>query len=233
MKRFVLMLCAMCALAAAVPLARGEPTKDALKEQFKARDGELRSMKQRGVVGETIDGYVDAVGSGAAADQKVGALLSEENRDRRALYQLLADEINAENPRAAVRATVETVAERNALRNIERAGPDEFLRVATDQWIRAKDFPRFQKLTKLKTQGKVGETSAGLVEIVQDADRGDKSLSGVVDEENARRTAEYKALAERESADVSTITKRMARRNIDNARIGEMVKDESGTWRKK
>jgi uncharacterized protein YdbL (DUF1318 family) len=54
-----------------------------------------------------------------------------------------------------------------------------------------------------------------------------------VNEENSTRTAEYKALAEKEHVDVSAIVKRMAKRNLENARIGDMVKDESGTWRRK
>lgn len=233
MKRLSCFLCALLTVCAAVTPARGEPTKDELKAQFKAREARLLDLKQRGQIGETIDGYVEAVDAAPAGDQRIAALVRDENGDRRALYQILAGEINTENPDAPVQATVETIAVRNALRNIERAGPDEFLRVAKHHWIRVKDFPRFQVLTRLKTQGKVGETPAGLVEAVRDADRADKALAGVVDEENARRTAEYKALAEKEQADVQVIVQRMAKRNLENARVGDMVKDDKGAWRKK
>jgi uncharacterized protein YdbL (DUF1318 family) len=190
-------------------------------------------LKKQGQVGETIDGYVDAVDAKAASDEKISGLLRDENKDRRSLYQILADEINKEHPQAPAKATMETIATRNALRNIERAGGDEFLRVATDQWIRVKDFPRYQKLTKLKTQGKVGETADGLVEIVQANDRSDRTLAALVEEENFRRNAEYKALAQKEQADASVIAKRIGRQHVDSARIGEMVKDDSGAWRKK
>ncbi len=233
MKSITLILCLLFALSSITPAALAQPTKDQLKEQFKSRDAELKNLKKKGQVGETIDGYIDAVDSAAAGDSAITTLLAAENKDRRDLYQLLADEINKENPKAPVKATLETIASRNAMRNIEHAGPDEFLRVAKDHWIRVKDFSRFQKLTKLKTQGKVGETPAGLIEIVQSADRSDKSLVATVEEENTRRSTEYKLLAEKEKTDAATIAQRAAARNIANARIGDMIKEDSGSWRKK
>lgn len=233
MKRLMFALLALLTLCPVAMPAQGQPTKDQLKGTFKAREADLQDLKRRGQVGETIDGYVGAVDAEAAGDQRTAGLLRDENGDRRVLYQLLADEINRENPQAPVKATIDTIAVRNALRNIERASPDEFLRVAKDHWIRVKDFPRFQELTKLKTQGKVGETPAGLVEIVQDADRSDGALAGLVDEENARRTAEHKARAAEERVGVPVIVERAAKRNLENARIGDMVKDERGAWRRK
>ena len=145
MKNITLILCLLFALSVATPAAFAQPTKDQLKVQFKSRDSELKDLKKRSQVGETIDGYVDAVDAG---DPAISAFLAAENKDRRDLYQLLADEINKENPKAPVKANLETIASRNALRNIEKAGPDEFLRVAKGQWIRVKDFPRYQKLTQ-------------------------------------------------------------------------------------
>ena len=198
MKRFILTLSILIALVSIAVPALAQPSKDQLKEQFKSRDTEIKDLKNRGQIGETIDGYIDAVDSAAASDAAITKLLSAENKDRRDLYQLLADEINKENPKASVKATMETIASRNALRNIEHADQNEFLRVAKEHWIRVKDFPRFQKLTRLKTQGKVGETASGLVEVVRTADRADSSLIATVEEENARRTAEYKTLAEKE-----------------------------------
>ncbi len=231
MKRMMIAACVMCAMTGASVPAMGQPSKDELKVQFKNRDGELRDLKKSGTVGETVDGYVEAVD--AASDATVANLVKAENADRRTLYQILADEINAENPKAPVKATMETVAIRNAARNVEKAGGDEYLRVGKGHWIRVKDFPRFQKVTKLKTQGKVGETPTGLLEIVKDADRSDAAVSGVVDEENKARTAEFAAVAQREGTDVSAIVRRMADRNAANARIGDMVKDSGGSWKKK
>lgn len=230
-----LVLCVAAALMVGAPCAaaQAEPTKETLKAQFKARSAELRDLKKRGQVGETVEGYVEAVDARSAEDSKIASLVSDENKDRAALYQLLADEINTENAKAPVKATRETVAVRNAHRNIEHAGPDEFLRVEKDHWLRVKDYPRFQKVSQLKSQGKVGETSAGLLEIVKDSDKSDATLAATVEEENASRTAEFKALAEKERVEVAAIAKRLAKRNFDNARVGDMVKDEGGGWRKK
>lgn len=220
----LLLLCAAPALA--------QDTKAELQARFKARDAELRELKRDGKVGETIDGYADAVDP-RAIDENTTIFLAEENKDRRSLYQIIADEINAENPDAKVQATPATVAARNALRNFERAAPHEFLRVAKSHWIRVKDFPRFQRLTKLKTQGKVGETPDGLIEVVKPEDRADAAISSLVKEENDVRSAEYRALAEKEGVEPSGVAKRMAKRNSENARIGDMLKNEDGTWKKK
>ncbi|MCC6427220.1 MAG: DUF1318 domain-containing protein [Phycisphaerales bacterium] len=233
MNRLIILMLALLTLGASSPLALAQPDKDALKAQFKARETQLRELKKRGQLGETVEGYIAAVDSKTAVDTTIAKLIDDENADRRRLYQLLADEINKENPKEPVKATQETLAIRNANRNIERAGPDEFLRVAPDHWIRIKDFPDHQKITKLKTQGKVGENASGLLEIVQDADRGDSTLTSLVERENARRNADYQSLAANESTSLADIQKRIAARNQRNARIGDMIKDESGNWRKK
>lgn len=206
-------------------------SKDELKDRFMAREPELRAQKEKNTIGETVEGYV-AIADENKADRKVAALVDDENKDRKRLFQILADEINKEEPNAKVKATAELMGRRNAQRNIERAGSDELLRVAKDHWIRIRDFPRFEKLFKLKTQDKVGETSDGTIEIVKAEDRNDKTMVNLVDEENKVRAEEYKKLAKDEKVDVSVIVKRMAKRNFENARIGDMLK-ENGNWRKK
>ncbi|MBC7772841.1 MAG: DUF1318 domain-containing protein [Pyrinomonadaceae bacterium] len=233
MKRLILILSAMMMLCTLPAPALAQATKDELKAQFKTREADLRELKQKGQVGETIDGYVEVVDAKASAEAKVATLVSDENKDRRLLYQLLADEINKESPNAKVKATVETIAVRNAARIIERAGKEEFLRVAKDHWIRVKDYSRFEKISKLKAQGKVGETSGGLLEFIQAADSADKANAALVNAENDARNSEYKAIAEKEKSDVAAIVKKMAKRNFDNARVGEMLKQEDGSWKKK
>lgn len=232
MRRFIVLLSALLAVGTLAVPAQAQASKEELKVAFRAREGDLRDLKREGRLGETIDGYVEVVDKKAPPDEKVSKLLSDENADRRKLYQIIAGEINKEHPENKVKATVETVAVRNARRNFERAGPTEWLRVGKDQWLRAKDFPRFEKLSTLKAQGSVGETTAGLVEFVKAADRADASAA-LVEEENAARTADYKAQAAAERVEVSVIAKRAAQRNFENARVGDMLKDEGGTWRKK
>jgi len=233
MNRFICLLAALLVLCLISAPLHAQTPKDELKVRFKGREADLGSLRQQGRVGETIDGFVDVVDVKAPLDEHVSKLVGEENTDRRLLYQVLADEINKEHPENKLKATIETVAVRNARRNFERAGPTEFLRVAKDHWVRAKDFPRFEKLTTLKTQGKVGETSTGLLEFVQAADRSDATAARLLEEENTARTAEYRALADKERVEVSAIEMRMANRNFENARVGDMVKDDRGSWRRK
>lgn len=228
MKRFAIALVAAMILCPVAAPVLAQPLKTELKAQFDARAGELLRLKQAGQVGETVEGYVEVVDA-AAADDSAKQLVSDENKDRRRLYQLLADEINKENPKEKGKATPEILASRNAARNIERAGPDEFLRVGKDQWIRIRDYPRFQKIAALKAQGKVGETFDGLVEAVSSADTATTKL---VNDENNARAAAYKAQAEKQRVDASAIAKQAAARNFENARVGEMLK-EGGSWRKK
>jgi uncharacterized protein len=235
MRRPIAALCIAAAVLAgggAPSPALGQPTKDQLKERFRSRETELGQLKRQARLGETIEGYMDAAEADAAADEHIAQLIKAENEDRRSLYQILADEINKENPNAKVRATAETVASRNVVRNIEKAGPDERLRVAKDHWIRVRDYSRYQRLSALKAQGRVGETAAGLIEIIK-PDPPDKAVEAVVRDENATRSAEYKALAEKEHVDSSVIAARMAKRNFENAHTGEMLKETDGRWRKK
>lgn len=230
MKRITTIVWMMIAVLA-VSSAGFAQSKKELQERFMQRDAELREQKKDGAVGETIDGYV-AIVKENDAPAKVRDLVEAENTDRKKLYQILADEINKESPDAKVKATAETVALRNAKRNIERAGSDEWLRVAKDHWIKIRDFPRYEKLMRYKSQGKVGETSEGMVAIVKPEDENDKAIADVVKEENKARAEEYKKLAKEENVDESEIVKRMVKRNFANARIGDMLK-ENGNWRKK
>jgi hypothetical protein len=110
------LLVASIALSA-LPAAAG-PSEAELKKKFEARYPEIRQLKQKGIVGETSDGYLDFVSDGKK-DDKAADLVSEENDDRKALYALIAEKEKTE-PRL--------VAERNAKRNFERAREGEYLR---------------------------------------------------------------------------------------------------------
>lgn len=206
-------------------------TKAELKQRFIAREAELQKLKDKGIIGETIGGYVAIVDDNTAT-KDTRELVENENKDRRRLYEILADEINRENPDGEMKATRQLLENRSARRNIERAGPDEWLLVEKDHWIKARDFPRFAKLQELKSQGRVGETSDGMVEIVKPEDQNDREIVALVKEENKAREDEYKALAKKEKVEVSKIVERVAKRNFANARIGDYLKDENG-WRKK
>ncbi len=98
--------------------------EDQLKERFEERDPEIRSLKQSGVAGETFAGYVEVV-EGKTADKDAKALVKEENKDREALYDLIAEKEGV---------TREKVAERNARRVFEKAKPGEHLKGSDGKW---------------------------------------------------------------------------------------------------
>jgi uncharacterized protein YdbL (DUF1318 family) len=106
--------------AADAPQAKSGPKNDArkaeLQERFKKRYPQIRAAKQAGKIGETSDGYLDFVTPG---DKRLQALVEDENADRKALYGLIA---------AETQTTTQTVAQRAAKRNFERAKPGEYLK---------------------------------------------------------------------------------------------------------
>jgi uncharacterized protein len=81
--RFVLLAVAL-ALGSTVVQAQDLNTIRARMEQ---RQGSVDSLKERGVVGETNRGFLEARGGASGDDQQV---ISAENADRRAVYAALA-----------------------------------------------------------------------------------------------------------------------------------------------
>lgn len=106
-----------------------------LQERFKARYPTLLALKNQGKVGETWHGYAENVkpeyaGEVARPNQTVRQFLDEENKDRLRLYTIIAEQ---------QKTTVEKVAQRNAVRNFEKAGPEEFLRQEDGSWVQKKN----------------------------------------------------------------------------------------------
>lgn len=97
------------------------------------------------------------------------------------------------------------------------------------RWTKARE----ADLRDLKQQGRVGETVDGCAHVVDDKAPADEPVTKLVGDQNTARTAEYAALAAKEHVDAAAIAKRMAKRNFDNARVGDMLKDENGSWRRK
>lgn len=115
-----------------------------LKERMKARYPVLELLRDAGKVGETGDGEVKTV-KGVAAGEKVdpkdpgkgtvGEAVAAENKDRRALYALLAKEL---------KLTAAEVARQNGLRNLDKAKPEHWIEVK-GEWVQRKS---------IKTAGK-------------------------------------------------------------------------------
>ncbi|CAN5451694.1 hypothetical protein BH09PLA1_BH09PLA1_36650 [soil metagenome] len=113
-RRIVLMI---VAIFASGTLALGAPTKKELQARAEKRYPQIMQYKADGKLGETSEGFIEAVKD---TDGAMTSLIDEENADRRALYQLIADDDK--------KVTVEIVARRAAERNFQRAKKGEYLK---------------------------------------------------------------------------------------------------------
>ena len=98
--------------------------REELRERFESRYREIQRLKAEGLIGETVEGYVEAVGD---AEDDARELIADENADRRELYALIADD---------EKTTPEKVAERNAARNFQKAKSGEYLKGRDGKWKR-------------------------------------------------------------------------------------------------
>ena len=117
---------------APAPRARADSTADRkaeLKERFRSRDQRLDAYKKDGKIGETTEGFIEAVKKAYLDDETLARLVKEENADRKELYAIIAKETNA---------TPEVVADQNARRNFQRARPGEWLKAASGEWRQKK-----------------------------------------------------------------------------------------------
>ena len=132
----------LSALVFAAPAAAQDPkpprdVRSELKETMKARYALLEKLRDSGKVGETGNGEVklvkDTFGPEKAdpADSKsstIADVVAAENRDRKALYELLAKEL---------KLTAKEVAQQNGARNLDKAKPDQMVEVK-GQWVQRK-----------------------------------------------------------------------------------------------
>lgn len=111
--------------------------RNELKESMKARYPLLEKLRDSGKVGEAGNGEVKLVkatyGTEKAdpADAKAGTIadvVAAENRDRLALYDLLAKEL---------KLTAKEVGQQNGARNLEKAKPDHWVEVK-GAWVQRK-----------------------------------------------------------------------------------------------
>jgi uncharacterized protein YdbL (DUF1318 family) len=91
---------------------------------------------------------------------------------------------------------------------------------------------RLPDIRDAKADGKIGETTEGVLEAVNGQDL-DDDLRKLVDEENADRRELYKLIAEKEKTTADKVAERNANRNFQKARSGEYLKTREGEWKKK
>jgi uncharacterized protein YdbL (DUF1318 family) len=217
------------ALLAAAPAA-GQDSREALKQRFEERYPALVDLKRAGKVGETWEGFLDAVEPRFREDPAVRAMLDGENRDRTALYALLAEDLRAglQEPERS-RMSPRVAAERNAWRSFERAGGTEKLRVAEGTWVTKSERPWLLQLLEAQGKGRLGETAAGFVAVVR-PDAGDAALERIADRENEARRRTYDALARSRQQPVEAIAREQAKRYFRSAHLGVPLQHPDGRW---
>jgi uncharacterized protein YdbL (DUF1318 family) len=121
---------AALALLAVGAAAASAADLGALKKSFQERYPKLKKAKEEGKIGETYLGHVEAVKEEYLKDAAIKKLIDDENADRKTLYQAIAEKEGI---------TPEKVAARNAVRNFERAKPDEWLKPSDGKWVQKKN----------------------------------------------------------------------------------------------
>src|SRR5689334_12618846 len=102
--------------------------KAELEKRMKDRYPQLLELKKAGTIGETFEGYVDVR---EGKDKKVSKLVDDENADRKAVYELIAEETSKSEGK---KVTTDQVAKRNAKRTFEKAKPGEYLKGEDGKW---------------------------------------------------------------------------------------------------
>jgi uncharacterized protein YdbL (DUF1318 family) len=150
-------------------------------------------------------------------DAAARQLMTEENKDRKRLYELIAED---------GKETASEVGMRNAMRNFALASPTDNLRAKVGPWVQRGD------VAVLKREGKIGETWQGYLDIVDRAADKESRLTAVVFVENSARQDGYRRLARERKTSVDVEAERAGRRNLDAAKTGEFIRDKDGSWKR-
>jgi uncharacterized protein YdbL (DUF1318 family) len=127
----------LCTLVVgAVLLLAAGPAVALEGEEYKQRLAELEprldELQTAGTVGETWRGEV-AVVEGASADSTVHDLVAEVNRNRQAIYRIIAEKISRETGKTV---TADMVGRKKGEDNFADARPGEWLLFRDGQWKR-------------------------------------------------------------------------------------------------
>lgn len=104
---------------------------------------------------------------------------------------------------------------------------------ATKAELQTKFEKRYPQILNFKKDGKVGETTTGIIEAVKSDYLTDKTLAKLIEDENADRKELYKLIAEEEKTTADQVARAAAIRNFQKAKAGEYLKAADGTWKKK
>jgi len=128
------------------PLSSAQDEREELKQRFEERYPVLLKLRDAGKIGEDPEGLTQVVKPEFAKEKldpkdpeslTVAQFLEQENKDRKALYELLAKDR---------KETAAAVAKQNALRNYKKAAPEHLLLVKTKEgklvWKKKKDLEK-------------------------------------------------------------------------------------------
>lgn len=95
--------------------------------------------------------------------------------------------------------------------------------------IKARMKARLPIIVKLKSEGIVGENSAGFLQFIGNQ----KSNETVIAEENADRLKVYEAIAKKTGTTPEVVGQRRAKQIAEKAGPGEWLRDTNGKWYQK
>jgi hypothetical protein len=205
------------------------PQREELKKRFEQRLPRINGLKDKGVVGETAEGWLEAVDDRLLSKDD-RSLLEDENHDRKTLYGLIADRVDEpEKDKKTVPARV--VAERNAHRKFENAKPQHYLKTADSRWIQKRDEDRANRIAQLKDDGVVGEMSDGYLGAVKG--KPSDEVKSLVDDENRARRDMYGEIARKlDKGSADDVASTAAKDMRQHMPPGHYFKERSGDWQK-
>jgi len=124
----MIMMLVVFSLVSIMSLSALAQSKDEITAGMRDRYQALQEAKDKGFIGEAWTGLVVLVDANAPGD--VQNLVSAENRDRVALFQIIARETGT---------SVEEVARQNRIRMYRLAEDNHFLQDQNRQWVRKRD----------------------------------------------------------------------------------------------
>ena len=97
------------------------------------------------------------------------------------------------------------------------------------QGIKERMKERLSVIIELKEKGIIGEDFQGYLVFLSD----DKQKQDVIEEENIDRKKIYSYIAKKEGADLELVGQRRAKQIADNAKPGDFLQKEDGSWYQK
>ncbi len=143
MSRITIVLSTLCFLTVAVAGAAAG-TRGELKKEFEERLEDLQKYKSAGKVGETHEGYVEALKEKYLKDKDLKKIVDAENADRKTLYGIIAKEQSTDKKKV----TAAEVGNHNVKVKFEKAGLEEYFKAKDGKWRQKKAMLEAKKKKK-------------------------------------------------------------------------------------